>query len=195
MNSKQIFKLLTTIAILVVIAYTAWILLASGWDLRTIRQTGKTLGVISALTFCTVIIPGIVRRLKLNSINIINVVSSHIMFARAQVGLLMFFTALGHYLLTIVIRIIRTGQRPEPQLFFVFGFLALFLSLFLALTSNQFSKKLLKTKWKTLHSLVYIIVWLIFAHTALIEINPISIIVGIFAVVETYSLVKAKFQS
>ena len=195
MTSKQIFKLLTTIAILVVIAYTAWILLASGWDLKTIRRTGKTLGVISALTFCAVIIPGIVRRLKLNSIDIINVVSSHIMFARAQVGLLMFFTALGHYLLTIVIRIIRTGQRPEPQLFFVFGFLALFLSLFLALTSNQFSKKLLKTKWKTLHSLVYVIVWLIFAHTALIEISPISIIVGIFAVIETYSLVKARLQS
>ncbi len=186
MNSKQVFKNICIGILLAFVIFIIYVVTISGWDLRQVRTTGKNLGLISALFFCITITPGIIRR---SNINFLGQIPVHLLYARAQLGLIMFFTALGHYLMMVLMPFLKSGIKPNIQAYFVFGLLALFLSFWLALTSNQLSKKILKKHWKTLHSLVYIIVWLIFLHIALIKISPISILVGLFAIVETISLI------
>lgn len=186
MNSKKLFKLLLQLIILIVII----IVIHSAFNLKVsdgLFVVAKSLGTFSAICFCAVLIPGILRRVKIVYYPF-KVVSDHIMFARAQVGLVMFFAALGHYFLRVITPLLRNGIYPDVNSAFIFGFLSLFLSFWLALTSNQFSKKLLKRNWKRLHSLVYLIVWTIFLHIVLLEISPLSILVLLFAVAETYSL-------
>jgi DMSO/TMAO reductase YedYZ heme-binding membrane subunit len=189
MNSKQVFKNVCIGILLAFIVFILYVVTISGWDLRQIRMTGKNLGLVSALFFCITITPGIVRR---SNINFLGQIPVHLLYARAQLGLIMFFTALGHYLMLVIVPILKFKVEPKPQAFFIFGLLALFLSFWLALTSNQLSKKILKKHWKTLHALVYIIVWLIFLHTVLIDVSPISILVGLFAIAETASLIYDK---
>ena len=151
--------------------------------------SGK-LGILATLLFLLTIIPGIVQRLKLTALNgLVN----PLRFSRRTLGVAMFFAALVHYQFAILFKIIKTGQRPEVQTYFIFGFLALFLSLWLALTSNTFAKQKMGKWWKRLHSITYLIVWLIFAHTILYEVSIISILVGIFAIVELYSLIKVNY--
>jgi methionine sulfoxide reductase heme-binding subunit len=189
--SKQFFKNVMIGLILIFIAYTVFG--AFNFPLPQLRDSGKKLGLLSALLFCIVLIPGITRRLGIKN-EIVKTISGYIMFARAQVGLSMFFAGLGHYLMMIIIPALKFGREPKLSTFIVFGLLALFLSLWLALTSNQFSKKLLKRNWARLHSLVYVIVWLIFLHISILgEISPISVLVLIFAIAETYSLIKVRF--
>jgi methionine sulfoxide reductase heme-binding subunit len=189
MNTKQFLKYFFIILIFAILGFTAW-----AWfniSPREIKGIGKIMGTISALLFCLVITPGIVRRLKIQPLQNL---ASHIMYCRAQVGLSMFFAGLSHYVHAVIIFATKYGKTIEPKSYFIFGLLALFLSFWLALTSNMFSKRLLKKNWQKLHSLVYIIVWLIFIHTALIEISPISFLLLIFAILETYSLVKVKMD-
>jgi DMSO/TMAO reductase YedYZ heme-binding membrane subunit len=151
--------------------------------------SGK-LGVLATVLFLLTILPGIVQRLKLTALtNFVN----PLRFSRRTLGVAMFFAALVHYQFAIVFKIIKTGKTPEPQTFFIFGLLALFLSLWLALTSNTFAKQKMGKWWKRLHSLTYLIVWLIFAHTILYEVSALSILVGIFAIVELYSLAKVNY--
>ena len=164
-----------------------------GFRTFTIPQmfsVSKNLGVLAVVLFLLTLIPGIVQRLKLTKLNPI---ANPLRFSRRTLGVSMFFAALSHYLFGVVFKIIKTGQTPEPQIFFVFGFLALFLSFWLALTSNIFAKQKLGKWWKRLHSFTYLIVWLIFLHTALIEISGISILVLVFGIVELYSLVKVNY--
>jgi DMSO/TMAO reductase YedYZ heme-binding membrane subunit len=151
--------------------------------------SGK-LGILATILFLLTILPGIVQRLKLTTLT--NFVSP-IRFSRRTLGVAMFFAALVHYQFAILFKIIKTGNPPEVKTFFIFGLLALFLSLWLALTSNTFAKQKLGKWWKRLHSLTYLIVWLIFAHTVLIEISLLSVLVGVFAIVELYSLIKVNY--
>lgn len=153
-------------------------------------QVSKLLGILATILFVLTIIPGIVQRLKLTQLSAI---TNPLRFSRRTMGVAMFFAALSHYLFAIAFKVIKTGNPPEVQNYFIFGFLALFLSLWLALTSNTFAKQKIGKWWKRLHSVMYLIVWLIFLHTVLIEISAISAIVGIFAVVELYSLIKANY--
>jgi DMSO/TMAO reductase YedYZ heme-binding membrane subunit len=188
--SKQLFRNLLIALILIIIAFTVYA--GFNFSISNLYESGKIFGYLSALMFCLVLIPGITRRLKIKN-EITKTISGYIMFARAQVGLAMFFFGLGHYIMLMILPVIVLGLQPNPKVYVFFGLMALFLSLWLALTSNQFSKKLLKKNWGRLHSLVYVIVWLLFIHTALIEISPISILLLIFAVVESYSLIKVRF--
>ena len=160
------------------------------FTLSQMYQLSKALGVLATILFLLTIIPGIVQRLKLTQLNVI---SNPLRFSRRTLGVSMFFAALCHYLFAIAFKVIKTGKAPEVQNYFIFGFLALFLAFWLALTSNTFAKQKMGKWWKRLHSLTYLIVWLIFAHTVLIEISVISVLVGIFAIVEVYSLVKVNY--
>jgi DMSO/TMAO reductase YedYZ heme-binding membrane subunit len=185
MSSKKIFKNFCITLILAIIGFSFWAIFTP-MGIPQIRQYGRYLGIISAILFCFTITPGLVRR---SNINFLGQIPSHLLYARAQLGLSMFFSGLGHYALIAIIPAIRTGRQPNFQPFYIFGLMALFLSLWLALTSNQFSKKILKKHWKTLHSLVYVIVWMIFLHVALIDFSPLSILLGFFAIAETLSLI------
>jgi methionine sulfoxide reductase heme-binding subunit len=160
------------------------------FTLPQMYQLSKALGVFATVLFILTIIPGIVQRLKLTQLNLI---TNPLRFSRRTMGVAMFFAALSHYLFAVAFKVIKTGKTPEVQNYFIFGFLALFLSLWLALTSNTFAKQKMGKWWKRLHSATYLIVWLIFAHTVLIETSPISVLVGAFAIVELYSLIKANY--
>jgi methionine sulfoxide reductase heme-binding subunit len=153
-------------------------------------ELSKSLGVLATILFLLTIVPGITQRLRLTQLNTI---VNPLRFSRRTLGVAMFFAALSHYFFAVLFKIIKTGKPPEVQTYFIFGFLALFLSLWLALTSNTFAKVKLGKWWKRLHSTTYLIVWLIFLHTVLIELSGISILVLAFAVLETYSLIKVNY--
>jgi DMSO/TMAO reductase YedYZ heme-binding membrane subunit len=201
MLSKQQFKVLSKILIFALIIGTV-VVIALPKDLINVKLTydiGKKLGSISALLFCLAITTGIINRLQNNPIfgkiaNKLKPVGNYLMYSRAQIGISMFISGLAHYLLVVIVPFAKYGLEPKPQAYFIFGLLALFLSFWLAITSNTQSKKLLKTKWKMLHSLVYVIVWLIFLHVALIDISVISVLVLGYAILETYSLIYVQIQ-
>jgi methionine sulfoxide reductase heme-binding subunit len=153
-------------------------------------DVSNPLGYLAAILFLLSVLPGIVQRLKITSLNSI---TNPLRYSRRTLGVAMFFAALSHYLFGVLFHVFKFNRLPEPKLYFFFGLLALFLSLWLALTSNTFAKQKMGKWWKRLHSLTYLIVWLIFAHTVLIEISLLSVLVGVFAVLELYSLIKANF--
>ena len=201
-NCKIFFKILILVLILATIVIIT--LPKESFKIMEIRNIGKKLGSLSAILFCLSITTGIINRfqnLKISTLDLgqkifqrIKPLGSYLMYSRTQIGIAMFVSALSHYVLITIIPIIKYGRTVQPQSYLTFGFLALFLSFWLAITSNWFSKKLLKTNWKRLHSLVYIIVWLIFLHVALIDLSLISVIVLFFAILETTSLFYRKFN-
>ena len=188
-EKKTIIKNIFKVAIFTIVVTT--LLSIFVFERGLLLQIGKYMGIFSSLAFCLVISPGIIKRLSIKPLEIIPV---YIRPAKAQIGIAMFLSALSHYLMLVIIPLVKFNKQVNPQSFFIFGFLAMFLSFWLAITSNRFSKKLLSSNWKKLHSLVYAIVWLIFLHTALIKLSPISIVVLTFALLETFSLIKEKMQ-
>lgn len=206
-NCKTYFKIL----ILVIILTTIFIIVLPKESIKVfeIKNIGKKLGSLSAILFCLAITTGIINRFQNLTIKNLGLdinlgqkifqkfkpVSNHLMYSRTQIGIAMFVSALSHYLLVVIVPVVKYSREIQLQNYLIFGFLALFLSFWLAITSNSFGKKILKNKWKQLHSLVYVIVWLIFLHTALIEISMISIIILIFAILETFSLMYSRFFS
>jgi methionine sulfoxide reductase heme-binding subunit len=153
-------------------------------------DVSNPLGYLAAILFLLSILPGIVQRLKITTLNSI---TNPLRYSRRTLGVSMFFAALSHYLFGVLFHVFKFNRLPEPKLYFFFGLLAIFLSLWLALTSNTFAKQKMGKWWKRLHSVTYLIVWLIFAHVVLIDISPISFLVGVFAILEAYSLIKANF--
>lgn len=43
--------------------------------------------------------------------------------------------------------------------------------------------------WGRLHMVAYVIIWLVFAHVALEEIGPLTLLIGLYAIAEWVSLI------
>jgi DMSO/TMAO reductase YedYZ heme-binding membrane subunit len=192
--TKPNFRLLVKIAIFSTIAVLIYSITNNQ------LSSGKILGYASAWVFLLTIIPGIVKRLQLKNPIIANT-SGYLNYTRQQLGILMFILAFSHYILSAVLSIIKpiydAGGKPELTVGFAFGLLALLLSLPLALTSNSWIKIRMKTWWKKLHSLTYLILWLIFGHVAFngVPQNKISlfaVVFAVFGVLQIYSLIKVR---
>jgi len=141
----------------------------------SLLEIGKKAGTLAAFAFCATIIPGILRRFRVTGLlKSIQIILTPI---RPHFGVLMVILALAHYLF---VKILPTFRLPLPftlATFEIFGVLAFFLAFPLALTSNIQSKKLLGKNWQRLHLLVYIILWLIFIHVALLSRSvPLSVV-------------------
>ena len=140
----------------------------------------------AVITFIVVLLPGIMGRLK------IRIQSTFVLTTfRRQLGILMFLFSFTHfYFAEFLFR--GSGMTPflSPlPLFKLFSLVALFFLFLLFLTSNNTAVRILGPRWKRLHQLVYIIVWLLFAHVALQRTSIWSVLLGITALAETLSLV------
>ncbi len=187
--TKPNFRLLIKVLI-----YTS-ILLASLVISTKSFEFGKIFGILATWTFILTVIPGIVNRLGVTFSWIKNP-SSYLHSSRQQLGILMWLLAFEHYLssalIPIILPIVQSGGKPELNAFFAFGLSAMFLSFPLFLTSNNWIKAKMKKWWKRLHSLTYIVLWLIFGHVAIAG-NPIFMVVYlIVGILQIYSLVKIR---
>lgn len=143
------------------------------------------LGVASFVCFTVAILPGMLVRYGIKS-KLLPILYLY----RREFGKLMFLFALNHYLTIKVFPTIQGQSTVTFPFYQVIGFVALFLSLFLFLTSNDWAVKKLGKIWQKLHKLVYVIVWLIFLHVAIVQgFSPLSTLIFIVAIAETVSLV------
>jgi len=149
--------------------------------------SGKTAIIFFILT----IAPGIGRRMGVSSKAL-----QFLMLFRRQLGLMVFYLVLFHlstvwflpsmkYLGTIF---------PLNRVQLVGGLAFIFL-IPLFLTSNRWSVQKLGVWWKRIHSLVYIIAWLMFLHVAFQSSWLWASIIGTAAVLETISFIIPKKKS
>ena len=183
-NSTKVLIILSIIIPVVVILYFpkgSWLI-------------GKQFGEYSAITFLVVVLPGLIKRLSLKGKWL--KVSSMIQYSRSQIGILMCTLVIGHYVMAPFWNILRpkliARETPTPELYILVGLAAMWLSIPLALTSNIQSRKWLRGKWNKLHSIVYVMLWLIFSHIVLIAVTkgsfaPVVILYLAYIPFEIYS--------
>jgi DMSO/TMAO reductase YedYZ heme-binding membrane subunit len=155
------------------------------------QEVGKKFGFFAIIFFILSTLPGTLRRF--NAQGVLKQTQSLLMFSRAQLGILMFLLAFGHYIFVFIIPMTKYGFTT-PALFQVFGIFALYASFPLFVTSNNWAKKRLKKNWQRLHSLTYLIIWLIFAHVAILGKIPVSILLIIAGTAQIMSLVFARMN-
>lgn len=151
-----------------------------------IYEVGEMSGQLALITFCVVITPGILRRFGMR-----NMLTSFIMVIRRHLGITMFSLAFLHYSSIRLFPIVFGGIPPviPPPFFEFMGVAALYSLAPIFITSNDVSVRRLGTWWRRIHSMVYFIVWLLFLHVAFQEIGIWTILIGIFAIAETASLI------
>jgi len=160
-------------------------------DRATVYEWGLTSGTISLVYFCLSILPGIARRFGIRT-----EITQIFMLFRRQIGISTFLFGLLHYSTIRMFPIVFAGVplNLNPPLFEIFGFLTLYPMTLMFLTSNDISVRKMGKWWRRLHSLSYILVWTIFFHVALQRASIWSIIIGIFVLLETGSLVYFFFK-
>lgn len=151
-----------------------------------IYQVGMTSGQLALILFCIVITPGILRRFGVR-----NMMMSFLMVIRRHLGITMFLLSFLHYSSIRLFPVIFGGVPfvVPPPFFEFMGVAALYTLAPIFLTSNDTSVSKLGSWWRRLHSMVYFIVWLIFAHVALQEVGVWTILIGLFALAESASLI------
>lgn len=149
-------------------------------------------GRATLVVFVITLLPGIARRF-----NIRTSLTTILMLFRRYLGISVYLLALLH---AVLVRLVSrlTGEIsasvPYP-LFELLGIAALNLLFVMFLTSNDLSVARLGLWWKRIHSLTYVIAWLVFGHVALQNPTSIwSILIGVTAVLEIFSLIKPRPQ-
>lgn len=154
---------------------------------------GRFSGNVSVIFLCATLLPGIIKRFNFKNA-LFQQFKLILLSFRRQLGIGMFVSALAHNLWVKILPTVKF-KLPifPPQLFEVFGMLALYAALLLFLTSNDFSVKKLGKKWNKLHQLVYFIVWLVLIHIVLVKgMSLVSIVILILATIETTSIIYGK---
>lgn len=150
---------------------------------RISRESGE----YAALLFILVSIPGIARRFRYSH-KLIMI----LMMFRRQLGVLMYLFVLVH---ALVLRIIPWMTKEIPivvEPFVLAGSLANMMLIALFITSNDWSVKKFGDWWNKIQSMMYIIVWFIFIHLALIGIGKWTILIGVTSVLQVASHIYAK---
>lgn len=149
-------------------------------------EWGILLGKTALVVLSIVILPGILGRFNIQ-IKLTRIITVF----RRQLGILTFLIAFTHFSFTRLLAY-ATGIIPFQfpfQAFEIAGFSALFIMSFLFLTSNNMSVKKLGKWWKRLHRFIYIIIWLVVLHVGLQRMSIWTILIFVFAVLETTSLI------
>lgn len=145
---------------------------------------GMFLGLISFTFFTIALMPGILGRFGLR-----HKLIAWFMTYRREFGKIMFLFALSHWFVIKIFPTIVLKQTIEFPTYQIFGLLTLLMALALFITSNNYSQKLLKIWWSRIHGLVYIMVWTVFFHVALIQgASLVSIAIFTVAFIELMSL-------
>lgn len=171
--------------IIITLVFTAYFL-ARHERIIGVYAMGELSGKIAISLFCLTIMPGILKRFAVR-----NVVISLIMLYRRHLGISTFAFAFYHY---AAIRLFPMLFGGDPfilwaPLFEVFGVISLYTMSLLFFTSNAWSVQKFGKWWGRIHSLIYCIAWTIFGHVFLQEVSSWTILIGVFATLETVSLI------
>ncbi len=170
-----LFKLFYLLLIVVMIVGRYAIYTESSWS-NFFYMLGVTLGRTALIFLSITLLPGISRRFGAAS-----PLFTTLQFIRRYLGISVFMCAITHAVLV-------KSNFFSFRLFEFMGFIALSCLFLLFLTSNDYSVSHLKLWWKRLHSLVYFIVWILFAHIFLQGVHDVwMLLVAIVAVAEATS--------
>lgn len=153
-------------------------------------ELAEEMAELGIIFYLLTLIPGIVRRFKKQY-----KIASLLMIYRRYIGILVFFTIFYHYMIERGISLLMTNISKWPNIFleyslFEFFGVAAFLCVFLlTVTSNDLSTSKLGVWWGRIHNLTYIIVWFMFFHVALQEINFWSLLLGIIGILQVSSFI------
>lgn len=146
-----------------------------------------TLGVYSGRTalvfFSLSLLPGISRRF-----GVVSPLFNTLQLIRRYLGISVFICAVTHFILVRLMDVASGALPFSPRPFEVMGFIALSCLFLVFLTSNDYSVFHLKKWWKRIHSLVYLIVWILFAHIFLQGARDVwMLLIGVTALLEVAS--------
>lgn len=150
-------------------------------------KSARTLGQAAILLYIATVIPGIFRRFKRH-----NEVVSILMIYRRYIGILMFLFVFAHSWFNLGTEVLK-GYMPFPMpLYLVIGIIAELLLFLLVFTSNDWATKRLGIWWSRVHSLTYIILWLIFFHVAIIDVGIWAVLIGGTGIMVLFSFLYKK---
>jgi sulfoxide reductase heme-binding subunit YedZ len=119
-----------------------------------------------------------------------------LMLYRRQLGVTMYVLALTHLLWSRFLPTLTAGG--DIWLFSPFEIAGLFAFILLTpifITSNDWSVINLKSWWDTIHSLVYVVIWLLFLHVGLQTAGWKALVTLIIASLEAFSLFSARLRA
>ncbi|PWU23874.1 hypothetical protein C5B42_01405 [Candidatus Cerribacteria bacterium 'Amazon FNV 2010 28 9'] len=149
---------------------------------------GKGAGFAAAGFFVLAIAAGLIRRFGYSG-KLFPLLITY----RRHFGISCFLFAFFHaYVVRLLPSFVLAFQGfgfPPFFPFELFGVAALLLLFPLFVTSNDWSTKRMGKWWKRLHSLVYVIVWLIFFHVAVQGGGLMADVLGLVAALEIISLI------
>lgn len=149
---------------------------------------GKTSGEMAIVFFIFSCVPGIVRRF-----GYFNKLVSILMIFRRYIGIATYLFVLIHSgFVRIVPWIAQIFPLYPIEAFVVFGVIAHIVLFLLFVTSNDLSINKLGVWWHRIHNFMYIIVWIIFLHVALLKISIWTVLIGATAVAEVASFMKRR---
>ncbi|MBT4123859.1 MAG: hypothetical protein HN981_00530 [Candidatus Pacebacteria bacterium] len=155
------------------------------------NDLGEKAASISLISFWLTLIPGILKRLQISKIFV--PIRTILMIFRKEIGISTYVLALLHYGWSRILPILAIkGDLLSFNLFEVFGLISFILMTPLFLTSNNWSMHNLGKTWKKLHKLSYFIVWVLFLHVIIREIDIKAVITLFIASLEIVSLIKEK---
>lgn len=127
-----------------------------------VYELGVSAGTVALVLFFTTITAGILRRF-----GILQPLQQLLMLFRRHFGILTYLFGLMHWLFVRLIFTIKQGIVVQTPPFEFVAFIAMQIMFLQFLTSNDWSVRHMGRWWKRLHSLIYVVVWLLFAHVAL----------------------------
>lgn len=133
-------------------------------DLIDVYDLGKLFGVMALGWYSLSLVPGILKRLRFQPLALVGVM---LMLFRRHFGIMMFMSALTHYVFTTIFYFTFSGVTPFLSPAQTFGWFAFLVAMPLWVTSNSISEKKLGKWWKRVHKLTYLILLLVFGHLLL----------------------------
>ncbi|GIW63107.1 MAG: hypothetical protein KatS3mg090_0933 [Patescibacteria group bacterium] len=152
------------------------LLLLMGWNWFATQKgpllynIGVVYGRLAVIFYSITLLPGIIRRFQIKE-SVLYQTQTILMLFRRQIGILVFFTVLIHYMFLRGFRVLSFGLPSILPTFEIVGFIAFQLMFLLFITSNDWSVSKLKKWWIYLHRTTYVIVFLIFLHILLAEFS------------------------
>lgn len=122
-------------------------------------KIGLELGTVALGWLFLSLLPGLSKRL-----NLATVVVKILMPFRRELGISMYVSAVGHFLLNWLLPWIILQTRPQLEVMSLTGLSALLVLTPLMLTSNDWAVRTLRRSWGKLHKLVYLAATIIVIH-------------------------------
>lgn len=146
-------------------------------------ELGVNAGTVALILFFATITAGILRRF-----GILQPLQQLLMLFRRHLGILTYLFGLTHWLFVRLIFTIKQGVVVQVPPFEFVAFVAMQIMFLQFLTSNDFALRRMGRWWKRLHSLIYAVAWLLFAHVAL-QGGDLAVAAFVFAAAEVVSFV------